>query len=186
MFLRVSGKHQRDISYFSKLCKAIGDPLAVGAFVDFLLNMDISRFNVRERPETREHTQQKLQSLDGFERYWYEVLLTSDFSGRDNSIDKWENAVFKPTSELLASYRQFDKQAERYRTAQESQVSEALRKLCPSATPKRKMHQPHGLGSKQQKRGFQLPDIQKARSDFEAYVRCRIDWGEGDSEEEAA
>jgi len=186
LFLRLSNKRQRDTSYFSQLCKAIEDPTVVGAFVDYLLELNISNFNVRDRPETHEHAQQKLLSLDGFDRYWFEVLTTGDFNAGRINIDKWVESVFIPTSRLVDKYRDFDRNAERHRTIQESHVSTAIRRLCPSAKPKRKMYQQHGVGPKQQKRGFQLPDIKQARSDFEAYVGCQIEWDDGDAAERAA
>lgn len=186
LFLRVSYKHQRDTSYFSQLCAAIEDPTVIGAFVEFLLNLDITNFNVRERPETQEHAAQKLQSLDGFDRYWYEVLTTGDFTGRESGAELWDESVFKPTSVLARKYRDFDKQAERYRTIQESQVSGALRKLCPSARATRQKYPLCGPEAKQQKRGFQLPGIAQARKDFEGYLGCQVAWDQEDSIVKAA
>jgi hypothetical protein len=74
LYLRVPDTRQGDHAYFDSLHTAIGDPNVVSAFVCDLLAIDLADFNVRQRPRTREHISQKLQSLEGFERFWYEVL----------------------------------------------------------------------------------------------------------------
>jgi hypothetical protein len=143
--------------------------------VSFLLNLDIEEFDVRKRPETQEHNHQKLKSLKGFERYWYEVLVTNEFSDEEFCAIRWDEPVFMPTGELLAMYKKFDKQAGRYESVQEGAVSESIRKLCPSA--QRKTRRVDTLSAvNKQRRGFDLPSIETARKEFEAYIGCAIPW----------
>lgn len=174
-FLRVSSIHKMDTKYFSKLCNTFEDGHTVEEFVFSLLNLNLEKFDVRKRPNTKEHDRQKLKSLKGFERYWHEVLVTNEFSDEETCAKGWDEPVFMPTGELVEMYKTFDKQAGRYESVQEGVVSESIRKLCPSA--QRKTRRIHALSAgKKQRRGFDLPSIETARKEFEAYIGCAISW----------
>ncbi len=174
-FLRVSDVRKNDTAYFSDLCNSFEDGHTVAAFVYFLLNLDISNFNVRTRPKTEEHNSQKLKSLKGFERYWYEVLKTREFDPGDIDTDIWDEPVFMATGEFVANYKKADRHAGKYDAVQSGVVAVSIKNLCPSA-----MRGTKRVGElsavKTQKRGFDLPDIETARKEFEAYIGCAITW----------
>jgi hypothetical protein len=174
LFLRVSDKYQGDLKYFEGLHKEIASGTQLAAMVNDLLGLDLTTFNVRERPKTQEHLSQKLQSLDGFERYWYEALQSGVLNSGDvySSIERWEGAIFVSTQSLIDQYKGFNKNADRYSPIQANTISTALEKLCPSASQTRSSL--NGL----QQRGYQLPAIQIARSEFESYIGASLDWGE--------
>ena len=94
VFLRVSDKRQGDHDYFSGLYAAIDDPVQLSAFAYDLATLDIADFNFRAKPNTGELLEQKLQSLRGFARYWYEVLSTGyiDCARLNGAFDPWEIA----------------------------------------------------------------------------------------------
>ena len=89
LFLRVSSARQGDSAYFTTLFSAITDAAVINAMVHDLLQMDLSSFNVRQRPKTKEHLKQKIQSLSGFERYWYEVLVNRGIPGPHRYVEQW-------------------------------------------------------------------------------------------------
>ena len=135
------------------------------------------KLDIRKRPETPEHQDQKLKSLKGFERFWFEVLCSADFTGVEISAyelrsKEWEGTIFIPTAELISSYKYFDKQATKYGTVQTKYVRESITKMCPSAVRKRKET------SGKQSRGLDLPCIETARDEFASYVGCPIWWGD--------
>ena len=57
-----------------------------------------------------------------------------------------------------------------YETRQFYEVTEGIKDCCPSAISQRK------LLNGSQKRGFLLPEIAKAREDFESKVGSKIKW----------
>ena len=174
-FLRVSSDRQKDTDYFSTLCKIFEDGDAVENFVFSLLNFDLEKYDVRKRPETKEHKDQKLKSLKGFERYWYEVLVTKDFSDETFHGRAWEEPIFMPTSDLTEMYKKFDRQAGRHESVQQGVASELIKKLCPSAE-KATRRIDRGFQGKIQKRGFDLPNIETARKEFETHIGCAVSW----------
>ena len=169
-FLRVSHCRQEDHEYFGKLCDAIHDTDILGGMVKFLEDLDLTGFDVRKRPKTNEHSKQKLKSLKGFGRYWFEVLYSGSLTCGGFGLEDWGDEIFIGTSALLRHYKEFDPQAGRYKAIQEAQVSEALKKLCPSVKPNRKMV------NNRQNRGFDLPDIETARKEFTEYLGCPVEW----------
>lgn len=180
-FFRVSDIRQQDTTYFSVIAAAIANPSIVGALVYYLMHLDLTSFNIRVKPQSKEHQKQKLMSLQGFERYWYEVLLSGSLSGSvpDSGLDLtvWDTPMFVPTTLLLGKYTAFNKNAQRHQTVQSQQVSEALRRLCSSAQTDRQEIKGYGnVSSEKRVRGVQLPDLDTARREFSAAMRVVIDW----------
>ena len=174
LFLRVSDKYQGDLKYFEGLHKEIASGTQLAAMVHDLLDLDLTTFNVRERPKTQEHLSQKLQSLEGFDRYWHELLQSGilDTGSYPNYLSEWKASVFISTQSLIDKYKATNKNAERYNTVQTNTINVLLNKLCPSALQVR-----CSLSGVQQ-RGYQLPAIQIARREFESYIGALLDWNE--------
>lgn len=179
LFLRVSDKYQSDLKYFENLYKLIADGTQVSALVYDLLALDLSSFNVRQRPKTGEHLSQKLQSLDGLGRYWYEVLQSGVLTSGEiyNPKTKWEDSIFVSTQSLIDQYKGFNKNADRYSPVQANTINTAIEKLCPSALKAR----PSVYGT--QTRGYQLPSIQTARTEFEHYIGGKLNWDDESDDE---
>ena len=174
MFLRVSDKQQGDHNYFNKLYAAIDDPTQLGAFVHMLASTDISNFNFRAKPNTGELLEQKLQSLSGFSRYWYEVLCTGyiDCAQPNGAFDGWEDSRFVSTGSLSECYKQHQSKSKQYQTAQSTEISTGLRKWCPNSERARKKND----GTT--RRGYRLPSLDEARVAFEVAIGGKIDWGD--------
>jgi len=175
LFIRVSNVHQNDHAYFGKLSAALNDTVVIGAMLHELMHIDISFFNVRTRPSTQEHDKQKMLSLTGFDRYWYEVLCLGKFmqvhsySPSEFSKD-WMPEGFVSSTTLLQGFKAFDRNSERYETVQVAEVTNALKRLCPSLKKDR------AIDTGKQLRGFKLPSLNVARSEFESAFSVKIDW----------
>ena len=172
-FLRVSPAHKQDVDYFSRLCDSFSDGQTLEGFVAFLLSLDLAEFNIRERPKTTEYDSQRIKSLDKFERYWNEVLLDSNFGADDSFIQEdWEAESFISTKDLVRHYKKYYPKADKYEPIQTSYISQAIIRLCPSAKPVRR------TSNNKQQRGFDLPDIQTARSEFDKHFNIATNWDE--------
>jgi len=178
VFFRVSDKHKEDHAYFDALHAAISDPAVISAMVHDLLALDLSKFNVRQRPKTAEHTKQKLQSLEGFDRYWFEVLHSGDLhvGNPEEFPDLWDDPDFVSTARLRARYQEFYRSFRQFQTLQAQDIRSSLRTFCPSAEYCRK------LSGDKQLRGYDLPALKIARQEFEKHLGSKVDWGDEDSE----
>jgi len=167
--INVANTYKQDIEYFGALANVLEDGTEVNAFVHQLLNLDISTFEPRNRPKTAEVVNQKILSLAGFTRYWYEVLVQGEFSigcefiYRDTS---WIEPKFLRSADIKQCYLRSNKQAERYESIQERAIYSELAQICPSANKVRQDNR-HGLS---------LPHIDVARAEFEQWIGDKLSW----------
>lgn len=78
--LEVSDEKQGDHDYWRTLNKNIADGGAE-AFLDYLLQVDLSAFNVRDVPQTTGLAKQKLQSLNALESFLFDGLVDGSLCG---------------------------------------------------------------------------------------------------------
>jgi hypothetical protein len=172
VILQVSEARKGDAAYWSAIHASIADPAVISAMVHDLMNINLDHFNVRERPKTKGHVDQKLRSLTGFDRYWHEVLQTGDFgpSVLPEPKGAWSAPCFVSTMGLLEGWRHYEKGQRQFGARQERDVSSAMARLCPSAEKRRKkVHGGHP-------RGFDLPPLPVARSEFAQAIGGEVDW----------
>ena len=168
LFIRVSSVHKQDQVYFDAVNDALDDDAVIAAMMHDLVNLDLTGFNIRQRPLTEEHLSQRLQSLGGFERYWYEVLQ----SGMLDRSTEWDKPRFISTKYLTDYYKDYDKNAGRYSPIQQQHIASTLKSICPSALQARKKL------LNIQERGYDLPDINVARKEFEMMLGTSVEWDE--------
>jgi len=166
LFIRLSSVHKQDQTYFDAVNDALDDDNVIAAMMYDLKNLDLSSFNVRKRPLTEEHLSQRLQSLSGFERFWYEVLQSGLFDG----YQEWNEPIFKSSQSLIDKYKEYDKNAGRYNPIQQQHIASTLKAICPSAKAARKK-----ILNKQE-RGYELPHIDVARKEFEVMLGTSVEW----------
>jgi hypothetical protein len=170
LFLRVSETRKGDHEFWAAYHDAIADPAILAAIVHDLLTYDITNFNPRVRPQTAAHLDQKVRSLSGFDRFWNEVLHTGTIGLGDAS---WEGERFVSTERLMNAWQGYEKQGRfQFSAPQVRDLHEALKRLCPSAKQDRRM-----LKGCQQ-RGYNLPALPVARTEFADFLGGEAEWDE--------
>ena len=170
-FFEVSDSKQGDQSYFDALFAAIFDDQVIAAMIDELKNRDISEFNVRAVPKTKDHGDQVLRSLSGLDRYWYQLLGLGEIPMSLGYVGDWNSAgLFVATRDLLESYRSFDSLASKYERPSPQDVSQLIKRFCCSAKSDRVTK------GGRTTRGYTLPDLEAARGEFETAVGISIAW----------
>ncbi|MDA8672671.1 DUF5906 domain-containing protein [Gammaproteobacteria bacterium] len=173
LFIKVSDCHKQDTKYFGKLSNALNDGVTVPGLAHYLVNLDITNFNPRSKPQTAEGFEQKRRSLSGFARYWYEVLDKGSFDlGGDHYTPesmRYEDEVFVTSHGLTKKYKDYNHAAERYEAIQAKTIREEIKGLCPSADTSKRQDN---------KRGILFPEIGVARKEFETYIGSTVNWDE--------
>ena len=182
LFVRVSDLRQGDHAYFDQLSAAIEDDQVIAAMIHDLMHMDISNFVIRSRPLTNEHAQQKLKSLQGFDRYWFETLMSGILCQGPHNSDDWREGEFATTESLIKGLNNYDKRGQKFSPPTSKEIADAISRLCPSATKGR--HQVF----RTPQRGYKLPALAVARKEFERAYNCSVDWDdcEDDTTEETS
>ena len=174
MFYRVSDTERQNTEYFAHVYASINDKSSVGALVSHLEALDISAFQVRTRPESKEHDIQILKSLTGIQRYWFEVLSTGIFYIDALGPSIWDDEPIIKTYKLSEYYKGFNRRADHHRPLQTNALVCEIKHMCPSAKSERTRQDT----SSKAYRGLQLPKLNIAREEFENYLNIKIDWGE--------
>ena len=133
-----------------------------------LKNLDLSNFNVRKRPITSEHMQQKIESLEPIYALIFETL---DFGFFDNltPIDLTHGA-FITTEQFKDKYLEYYPNAQRYGSVSEKFITTRIKEALPSVK-----HEQHRKGGNQ-RRGLLWPSLDVCRQEFEKYLDGRIPW----------
>lgn len=172
MILRVSDALKGKHDYWDEIHKHIANPAVLSAMVHDLGSYDLSAFNVRARPRTEAHTDQKLRSLSGFDRYWCDVLQSEDFGSGvfTDPSGEWSAPCFVTTKGLLEGWKGYEKGQRQFGAHQERDLHAALKRLCPSSNKGRKLTGGH------QPRGYNMPSLSVARIEFARAIGSEVEW----------
>lgn len=163
----VAEHHQKNTKFF----KSIVDGMKAGGnqlLLQYLMGIDISDFDINTAPITKGLLEQKLESGDPIDQWWYECLNQAELLGSEFTDDWPESLARDGLRKAMISYSK----EKNIRSRHEGEVwfSRHMRLVCPSAKIVRAVKE----GSRG--RFFQLPDIAEARKDFEAYIGHEMEW----------
>jgi hypothetical protein len=176
LFLRSGDSHKQDTNYFAKLVGSFSDEKSISGFVDHLLT-NTPALDIRKKPPTQEHVDQKIKSLEGFGRYWHEVLCTGNFTATELSFntipddEKWADPFFKSTSSIINSYKEHDRNSSKHGSIQAKTIVKQTKQMCSTAVYAREVNE-----QKNKLRGFNFPSIEIARKDFADYLGSELSW----------
>lgn len=162
--LRVSEHRKGDFNYWDALNAEI-EGSGVEAFSHDLINMDLSDFNVRAKPNTREFTEQKLQSLEKFPRWWFDCLSQGTITSFNS---EWPE--FISSASLLSLFKESNNSTRIFKQLIDRDLVISMGKICPSAK------RDQGKEGLHRRRGYILPALSTAREDFEKYIGDSVEW----------
>jgi hypothetical protein len=178
--LRVSESRKGDHDYWKALNEEIENG-GVQAMAHELFAMDLSEFNVREKPNTNELLEQKLQSLGAIPRWWHDSLYQGQVNlGKGDEpltfntiLNEKEWPDFISTLEAIEGVLDVAG-GKIYKKPSAIDMAKSLKELCPSANHIQKTVKSTRC------RGFALPDLATARAEFEAYIGAACSWPEAE------
>jgi hypothetical protein len=169
----VSDKHADDHVYFSPL-RAERENGGPAALLAWLQAYDLANFNVRAAPQTNALVGQKLASLRGMEKWWYELLGAGELDCRSGYGDEWTTkGVTVLRTALRGEYASWIKERKfEGEPIAERAFGQLLRKMSPGVATKR------GTQNSARPYEYVLPDLEQCRRELEQYLRGPIDWTE--------
>lgn len=170
LFFGVAESRVGDFNYFKQLAEAIADDAVIAAMAAELESMDLRVFNVREFPKSSERAFQVLESLIGFDDYWYQVLLSEQIDCSDLVFSVPYNFGFVSSSSLHRYAQKHVRSGPHKGRITHRMISDGLRSLCPSAL------QARGSAAHRDQRGFLLPELKTARKEFAKALNIEVDW----------
>lgn len=175
--LEVSNCRQGDAHYFSALRAEMGNG-GPAALLHHLQNYDLNNFDVREAPSTKGLLAQKLKSLRGVEKWWFECLTAGEFLPKlsmgtdDEHALQWEmGQVSVHKSRIRDAYAAYLR-SRRHEgdPVDDATFSKALREVLPSLRIERPRH------GEERPRHFVFPKLDVCREEFAKKQGGNIDW----------
>lgn len=170
--LKVGEARRNDHPYFTKLRREMDDG-GPSALLDYLLNYDISKFQVRAVPETEALAEQKLEGLKNIERWWFNVLEVGEIDGQPtNASQGWEQGVVRVfKNDLRLSYSQWMR-SRRYDGEEVGEVefTKRLKALVPALDVIRARAEGNRHGF------FVIPDLAACRQSFGDVYGAGLSW----------
>ena len=176
--LNVSEKRRNDHAYFAALRHEM-EGEGPSALLAYLMQYDLSGFQVRKVPDTEALAEQKEMGLKNIERWWLDTLHRGHIDGiqnRENGVDCaiwWETSVRMDKSEFRENYNNWMR-GRRFDGEQLSEIEFGFRmkRLCPSAVSKQVMR------NRQRLMVYSLPSLLECREEFEAFIGSKIAWND--------
>ena len=170
-FFEVSDCKRGNAVYFSDLFRSIEDDSTISAMIYDLLRHDLTAFNVRDMPITKDRDDQVLKSLTGFKKYWYQVLYSELIDCYGDGFSEYQGD-FVPSATLVGECNKALNHNTKNRSFGYVELKAYLAILCPSARTACKKP----TGNTIQRRGYDLPPIDIARSEFEHALNVSVSW----------
>ena len=171
----VAATHQRDPEWFGPLYEEIegGGP---AAFLAYLLAVDLAGFNVRDVPQTEALRDQKIASLRGVDRWWFEVLEKGD-AAEFGDFGDWSGPITVEKDAVRASYRA-ELREMRFGgdPVNESVFTKDLKRLLGNELPETR---PRVEGKRVCK--FVFPSLDECRTKFTQWLQAPVPWGDADA-----
>jgi len=164
----VSDSRIGDRAYFDSLYAEIECDGPAG-FLAHLLDVDLSDFSVRDVPQTEALRDQKLNTLRGVERWWFEFL----HKGELGAFEDWEETATVDRDDIRGRYESFVRDNRHQGEAVNSrQFGIELRKMLPSLGEARPR-----VEGKPGPRKYIFPALDQCRAEFVDWLGASVDWG---------
>lgn len=173
--LNVPDKRKGDYAHFTALRAEMAGK-GPAALLHLLLNLDISKFQVREVPDTEGLAEQKVQGFKNVEAWWFNALQTGSIHAaeKENTIhfDVWthsnirmDSTDFKDSYARWMRTRRFDGEE-----VSEIELRKRMERMLPWLEKKRVR-----VGN-ERPWVFIIPDLASCREGFETFIGSRIKW----------
>jgi hypothetical protein len=173
--LDVSNARRGDLAYFEKVHAAL-EAGELASFLQHLLDLDLSSFNVCAVPNTKGLGRQKLIGTDSVTKFWEDCLREGSIIGASEA-DGWPREV--STQILHAAYIEHARSHGERHSAIDARMGERLEELCAGCQFKRvRMSSPPGQPRPWARR---LDTLENHRSAFERALHLPADtcaWGD--------
>ncbi|AOY60481.1 DUF5906 domain-containing protein [Desulfococcus multivorans] len=180
--LDVSGDHGCDFEYFKALNKQM-DAGGVEALLYELLQVDLSKVNLRDSPKTGALFDQVLATMDPTDKFWFERLQTGKLceltskmfefceecvSSNDGSTE-WPSEIVKEL--LYDEFLEFCRQQTIRGRITQKQFGIKLTRMCKEVRQTRQ-------SSGQRRMKYQLPSLERCRELFRDHLGVEFAWDE--------
>ncbi|TPI86425.1 DUF5906 domain-containing protein [Mesorhizobium sp. B2-8-9] len=158
-----------DHAYFAAIRHEMRNGGRAG-LLHYLLNYDLSRFNVRAVPDTIALGEQKIEGLKNVEHWWFDMLESGRISA-DAEGDWWKEKAVVDKGDFYDTYVGW-MHSRRYEGKQLNEVhfGKVMRQLVPAIETRRPRDGSQRLNQ------YAFPPLEECRQAFETFLGSEIVW----------
>lgn len=161
--------NMQDGKYFHDMRINLDEKGGNKILLHYLQNYDLSNVDVNDAPKTAALLEQKVNSLDPFEKFWHSCLTEGELICSDFGAD-WEDL---DKDRLRLAFGRYCREANiRSRLPDPRAIGRMLKKLCPSATSSKKQEEG------ERKNIYKLPTLLESRREWDQVMGQESIWGE--------
>lgn len=162
------GKKQQT-EYFREMREAIDIHGGNSVLLHYLQNFDLSKVDLNVAPKTDALLEQKVNSMEPFEKFWFSCLIEGEIPSGDFN-GGWQTEVSK--KQLRIAFTKYCKDLNiRSRLPDERATGRMLKKVCPSANGSAKI-----TVGEERLNAYKLPTLQNARIEWDMTMGQKGEW----------
>lgn len=162
------GKKQQT-EYFREMREAIDLHGGNSLLLHYLQNFDLSKVDLNVAPKTQALLEQKVNSMEPFEKFWLHCLIEGEIPAGDFS-GSWQKEVSK--KQIRAAFTKYCKDLNiRSRLPDERAIGRMLKKVCPPSHGSAKIK----IGE-ERLNAYKLPELAVARLEWEKTMGQKGEW----------
>lgn len=180
--LDVATHRKDDHKYFAAMKHEMNNG-GLSALLYYLMNYDLSDFEVRKIPDTAALADQKTKGLKNLDKWWFSMLesgeLEFEFSNIKGASADWQTgSIIVDRDEFRLAYSNWMRH-QRFDGGEMAKfvIGKRLRELCPSIEDRRRRE-----GSRQIW-VYCIPRLSVCRSEFDTFMNSKIKWESTDAPE---
>ena len=174
---QVGLKRRQDSVYFSQLKKLMSSG-SNQVLMHFLMNRDLSKFDIATAPKTKALLEQKQESLGSFEGWIFECLKSGKLlAGRDDA-EPWSTEVTKVRfRNAFMDYAKYFNQTRKFMD-KDSQLGRKLKAIFPTVNlQKQKRNGPERIYV------YEVPPLKEARELWDVRMGIKGEWNDETNED---
>jgi len=165
---QVGEGRKQDNKFFHKMRIGIDEKGGNEVLMHYLKTFDLNSVDINVIPKTQWLLDQKINSLDLFEEFWFQALSDAALPGLEFE-DSWPDRVSK--SKLRNAFLHFSKgKNSRSRVMSAKAIGCKLKQLCPRVNIRARI-----LGG-DRSTAYLLPDLSTCRESMSLWIGHQIDW----------
>jgi Family of unknown function (DUF5906) len=176
--LEIGEDHRQDHRYFAAIDAEMNAGGREALLCHFLKNVDLTRVNLRQIPQTAALLEQKVASMTLEQGWWMEILKNGTLPG------DWDGNGKAPTDLLYQHYIEHSKCRGSVRRSIETQLGNFLHDMVPGLTKPKTTYRYYERGTEKTKRGYvyAFPPLSECRHAFSQKLGgSDLPWDDDDS-----
>ncbi len=167
----VGEDRKKDIPFFTEMRESLDLLGGNRVLLDYFQKFDLSTVEVNSAPATDALAEQKVNSLEPFEKFWHECLVEGTLTHSGLDSDTWPWDISKEM--IRNSFERYCKGANiKSRLPDLRLIGKIMKKVCPSAYPSKKKLSEEGP----RENVYRLPLLPQARAEWDKAFEQTTRW----------